>query len=106
MTALLSALIAPALVTPTHPPSGTKRGPTKAAPFLKLALAAKKKGDTKACEAALLEVKKILAQEGRFACCIKGGCAECALEGNCGCAANLFEKKGVCKGLSKIKSPQ
>lgn len=107
MTALLSALIAPALVTPTlaHPPSGTKRGPTKAAPFLKLALAAKKKGDTKACEAALLEVKKILAQEGRFACCIKGGCAECALEGNCGCAANLFEKKGVCKTcLESIKS--
>lgn len=80
-----------------HPPSGTKRGPSKATPLLKQALAAKKKGDLVRYEALLLAAKKVLAEEGRFACCIHGGCAECALEGDCGCAANLFAKKGVCK---------
>lgn len=80
-----------------HPPKGAKKGPSKATPLLKQALEAKKRGDLKGYEAALLAAKRTLAEEGRFACCIKGGCAECALEGNCGCAANLFEKKGVCK---------
>jgi len=80
-----------------HPPSGAKKGPSKATPILKQALAAKKRGDLKGYEAALFAAKKVLAEEGRFACCIKGGCAVCALEGNCGCAENLFAKKGVCK---------
>ncbi|WP_395092641.1 hypothetical protein [Armatimonas sp.] len=96
------ALVGPALA---HPPKGGKRGPTKAAPFLKQALAAKKKGDTKAYEVAMLAAKKILAEEGRYSCCMKGGCDECAVEGNCGCGANLFEKKGVCKTcLAGIKA--
>lgn len=94
LLALALALADPVLA---HPPSGAKKGPSKATPLLKQALAAKKKGDLKGYEAALLEAKKVLAQEGRFACCVKGGCDECALEGNCGCAENLFEKKGVCK---------
>jgi hypothetical protein len=97
---LLTVLLALALVGPAlaHPPKGAKKlRPSKATPILKQALDAKKKGDMKGYEAALLAAKKILAEEGRFACCIGGGCAECALEGSCGCAANLFEKKGVCK---------
>ncbi|MBB6050803.1 hypothetical protein [Armatimonas rosea] len=99
MRPLFTLLLALALVAPAlaHPPKGAKKGPSKATPILKQALDAKKKGDLKGYEAGLLAAKRILAEEGRFACCIKGGCAECALEGNCGCAANLFEKKGVCK---------
>ncbi len=107
MRQLLAALLVLTLAGPTlaHPPKGAKKGPTKAAPFLKQALAAKKKGDTKAYEAAMLAAKKILAEEGRYSCCIKGGCDECAVEGNCGCGANLFEKKGVCKScLAGIKA--
>lgn len=99
MRGLLTVLLALALVgaAQAHPPKGAKKGPSKATPLLKQALEAKKKGDLKGYEAGLLAAKRVLAEEGRFACCIKGGCAECALEGNCGCAANLFEKKGVCK---------
>ncbi len=99
MRPLFVALVTLCLVAPAlaHPPSGAKKGPSKATPLLKQALAAKKRGDIKAYEAGLLAAKKILAEEGRFACCISGGCAECALEGNCGCATNLFEKKGICK---------
>ncbi|MGC4042584.1 MAG: hypothetical protein QM758_02125 [Armatimonas sp.] len=91
---LLLGLLTPALA---HPPAGATKGPSKADPILKKAAEAQKAGDTKTYEALLLEAKKILAQEGRYSCCIKGGCAECALEKNCGCGANLFEKKGVCK---------
>lgn len=99
MNQFITVLLALALVGPAlaHPPKGAKKGPSKATPILKQALNAKKKGDMKGYEAALLAAKKILAEEGHFACCIKGGSAECALEGNCGCAANLFEKKGVCR---------
>jgi hypothetical protein len=89
-----------------HPPDKTKLGPSKAAPLLKQALAARKKGDSVTYAALLLAAKKILAEEGRFSCCIgKGGCDECALEGNCACAANLFAGKGVCKScLSGLKA--
>lgn len=87
-------LLAPALA---HPPSGANRGPSKADPILKKAAQAQKAGDTKTYEALMLQAKKILADEGRYSCCIKGGCTECALEKNCGCGTNLFEKKGVCK---------
>jgi hypothetical protein len=88
-----------------HPPAGAKKTPSKADPLLKRAKDAQKKGDTKAYDALILEAKKILASEGKYACCIKGGCDECAIEGNCGCGANLFEKKGVCKTcLEQIKA--
>ncbi|WP_309719465.1 hypothetical protein [Armatimonas sp.] len=93
---LLTLLLASPVLA--HPPTGRKKlGPSKATPILKQALDAKKKGDLRGYESAILAAKKVLAEEGRFACCIKGGCAECALEGSCGCATNLFEKKGVCK---------
>lgn len=95
----VAPVTAPALVA--HPPGNAKRGPSKADPFLRQALAARKRGDTKAFEAALLEAKKILAAEGRYSCCVKGGCTECTLEANCGCGGNLFEKKGVCKECLK-----
>lgn len=99
---LLLSLLAPVFA---HPPGGARRGPSKADPVIKRALEAKKKGDLKAYESLLLEAKKLLAAEGRYACCVKGGCEECALEKNCGCGANLFEKKGVCKScLVGIKS--
>ena len=96
-------------VAPTafaHPPAGgAKLGPSKAAPILKEAEEAQKKGDGKTYDALMLEAKKILASEGRFACCIKGGCDECAIEEVCACGANLFEKKGVCKTcLAGIKN--
>ena len=88
-----------------HPPAGAKKGPSKADPILKKAEEAEKKGDMKAYDALMLEAKKILATEGRYSCCMNGGCNECATEGNCGCAANLFEKKGVCKTcLAGIKA--
>lgn len=58
---------------------------------------AKAKGDTKAYEAGILEAKRILAAEGRYACCIGGGCTECTTEKSCGCGQSLFEKQGVCK---------
>jgi len=36
---------------------------------------------------ALLSAKKILVAEKRFGCCIRGGCGQCAHEGNCPCGA-------------------
>jgi hypothetical protein len=88
-----------------HPPAGAPKGPSRAEPFLKQARDAQKKHDTKAYDAAMLAAKKILAEEGRYSCCINGGCDECAREGNCGCGANLFDKKGVCKTcLAEIKA--
>ena len=108
MKRALTLLLSLVLVSPVlaHPPKGAKKlGPSKAAPILKKAMEAQKKGDTKTYDALMLEAKKILASEGRFACCIKGGCDECAKEGNCGCGSNLFEKKGVCKTcLAGIKA--
>ena len=42
--------------------------------------------------------KQQLMVEGKYNCCIKGGCNECALdEGQCGCANDLKEGKAVCK---------
>ena len=108
MKRVLALLLTLLLVSPVlaHPPKGSKKlGPSKAAPILKKAMEAQKKGDTKTYDALMLEAKKILASEGRYGCCIKGGCDECAKEGNCGCGANLFEKKGVCKTcLAGIKA--
>jgi len=46
---------------------------------------------------ALLSAKKILVAEKRFGCCIRGGCGQCAHEGNCPCGADLAAgKNGVC----------
>ena len=52
----------------------------------------------------LTQVKRTLVAEKRYSCCIKGGCGECAMEGNCPCAADLAgaalksggKKPGVC----------
>ncbi len=58
--------------------------------------------------ASLTRAKSILVSEQRFSCCIRGGCAQCAMEADCTCAddlaaapANGAEKKsggrkGVC----------
>lgn len=105
---LAMVLVALILALPSfaHPPAGgAPKGPSKADPILKKALEAKKKGDAKAYDALMLEAKKVMAAEGRFSCCIKGGCDECAVEGECACGSNLFEKKGVCKTcLAGIKA--
>ncbi len=45
----------------------------------------------------LNEAKQILQSENRFNCCIGGGCASCALAGDCQCGAALANKTGgVC----------
>jgi hypothetical protein len=46
---------------------------------------------------ALMRAKRILAGEKRFACCIRGGCGQCAHEGACPCGGDLASRrKGVC----------
>ena len=58
--------------------------------------------------ASLARAKAILVSEQRFACCIRGGCTQCAMEGDCTCANDLAAvpsktagkksavRKGVC----------
>jgi hypothetical protein len=58
--------------------------------------------------ASLARAKAILVSEQRFSCCIRGGCTQCAMEGNCTCADDLAAtpdkttgkkspaRKGVC----------
>jgi hypothetical protein len=47
--------------------------------------------------AALLRAKHVLAGERRFACCMRGGCGQCAHEAFCPCGGDLpSKKKGVC----------
>jgi hypothetical protein len=46
---------------------------------------------------ALLKAKRTLVGEGRYACCIRGGCGMCARETHCPCGSDLATKhKGVC----------
>lgn len=91
------ALLVGAANAMPHPPGNAKLGPSKADPLIKAALTARAKGDMRAFDAAILEAKRILATEGRYACCIGGGCTECTIEKSCGCGQSLFEKQGVCK---------
>lgn len=45
----------------------------------------------------LLRAKKTLVAEKRYACCIRGGCGQCAHETNCPCGGDLASKRrGVC----------
>jgi hypothetical protein len=44
----------------------------------------------------LLRAKRTLLAEGRYSCCIRGGCAQCAHETSCPCGADLAAHKGVC----------
>ena len=47
--------------------------------------------------AALDRAKRTLAAEGRFSCCIRGGCGQCAQEANCPCGRDLARgRNGVC----------
>lgn len=39
----------------------------------------------------LNQAKRTLVAEGRYVCCIKGGCDSCAYEGECGCGEKLVE---------------
>ncbi len=96
---LWASLIALAVVFPSsaHPPKGLRSGPSSADPYLRAAAAARKRGDQAAFREAIVAARKALAAEGRFTCCISGGCTECAFERGCGCGASLFAKEGVCK---------
>jgi hypothetical protein len=53
----------------------------------------------------LMRAKRTLVAEKRYYCCVRGGCAHCAREGNCPCGADLASdasgknpksRKGVC----------
>ena len=44
----------------------------------------------------LLAAKRTLLAEGRYSCCIRGGCGQCAHETSCPCGADLAAHKGVC----------
>jgi hypothetical protein len=54
----------------------------------------------------LLQAKRILVKEKRYFCCIRGGCAECAMEADCLCGSDLARdaaqpgkaesRRGVC----------
>ncbi|GAB4410376.1 MAG: hypothetical protein OHK0021_19850 [Bryobacter sp.] len=52
--------------------------------------------ETKAVAALLLEAKKTLVKEKRYACCKRGGCDECTFEADCPCGADLAAGKPVC----------
>ena len=114
ITAALCAAIAIAspLSAGAHPPAGGKKlPPSKAAADLKeykrltdQAEKAKDPAEKERLRAQARErmnaAKKILVSEGRYGCCIKGGCDECALEMSCPCGQELSEGKegaGVCK---------
>lgn len=76
-----------------------KLPPSKAAKDLKRAKQLQKEGKTEEFNKVMLACKRTMAAEGRYACCIKGGCNECAYEMECACGKNLATKngKGVCK---------
>lgn len=48
----------------------------------------------------LLDAKRVLVSEKRYSCCVRGGCDECAYEGDCPCGSELAkpasESKGIC----------
>lgn len=48
---------------------------------------------------ALLAAKKTLATEGRFQCCTKGGCGQCAGERECQCGRALVKQTGKAAGV-------
>jgi hypothetical protein len=53
--------------------------------------------DLRTAAEALLRAKRILAGEKRYACCIRGGCSQCAHEAYCPCGGDVVSKhKGVC----------
>jgi len=54
--------------------------------------------ETREAAKLLLEAKRTLVKEKRYACCKKGGCDECTFEADCPCGKDLAAKggKGVC----------
>lgn len=56
--------------------------------------------ELEAARETLLGAKRVLVGEKRYACCVKGGCDECAYEGECPCGGELakpaVESKGIC----------
>jgi hypothetical protein len=75
---------------PEHKANGvTLRKPTPALPPSK---------ETQEVAKLLLDAKRILVKEKRYACCKRGGCDECTFEADCPCGKDLAAKgeKGVC----------
>src|SRR5579883_2244186 len=93
LAALLTALLAlsgPGVLA--HPPVNQHLPPTQAT------------SDLKKARALMDAAKTALAQQGKYACCVKApegskaaGCDLCAAKnGSCNCASNLAAGKGVC----------
>jgi hypothetical protein len=76
-----------------------KLPPSAAAKDLKRARQLQKEGKAEEFSKLMLACKRTMAKEGRYSCCIKGGCNECAFEMECACGRNLASKngKGICK---------
>ena len=94
----LGVLLFAAAVGWTH--EGDKKlPPSKAAKDLKRAKKLQKEGKTSEFQELMLACKRTMVKEGRYACCIRGGCNSCAFEMECTCGRNLATKngKGVCK---------
>jgi len=75
---------------PQHTAKGvTLRKPTAALPQSK---------ETQEVAKLLLDAKRTLVKEKRYACCKRGGCDECTFEADCPCGKDLAAKgeKGVC----------
>lgn len=75
---------------PAHKSAGvTLRKPTPAVPPSE---------ETREIAKMLLEAKRTLVREKRYACCKRGGCDECTFEADCPCGKDLADKgeKGVC----------
>jgi hypothetical protein len=75
---------------PVHKAKGvTLRKPTPALPQSK---------ETQEVAKLLLEAKRTLVKEKRYACCKRGGCDECTFEAECPCGQDLASngEKGVC----------
>lgn len=104
LTGLMLALLLVGVpgVALAHPPAngGKPLPPSKAQKDLDQARRLWKAGKKAEAEALLARIKPVLVSEGRYVCCIKGGCGECALEGSCPCGQELAEGAdgaGVCK---------
>jgi hypothetical protein len=49
--------------------------------------------------ATMLSAKRTLVQEKRYACCVRGGCDECAHEGECPCGGELAKPPATSQGV-------
>src|SRR5437588_316645 len=84
MRTKLALAFFPLIAALAHDPARAPATPTAASPDLAQA------------KRALDAAKRTLAAQGRYSCCIRGGCAMCARELHCPCGGDLAKHKGVC----------